>query len=64
MPPEREDLVIQRILVRHGFTRAMADELLIEMQAVLDQLDSLSDEEALSMVEAGGQAQGHDHSGR
>jgi len=67
MPPEREDLVIQRILVRHGFTRAMADELLLEMRAVLDLLDlldSLSEGEALELVEAGGQAQGHDHSGR
>jgi len=64
MPPNREDLVIQRILIRHGFTREMADELLIEMQAVLDQLGSLSDEEALSLAQAGGQTQGHDHSGR
>ena len=35
MPPNREDLVIQRILVRHGFTRDMADELLLEMQDAL-----------------------------
>jgi len=28
MPPDREDLVIQRILIRHGFTRAMGGELL------------------------------------
>ena len=38
MPPNREDLVIQRILVRHGFTRAMADELLQEMRDALDHL--------------------------
>jgi len=35
MPPNREDLVIQRILIRHGFTWQMAEELLVEMQAVL-----------------------------
>src|ERR1700744_2125887 len=38
MPPNREDLVIQRILVPHGFTRPMAYELLREMQSVLDHL--------------------------
>jgi hypothetical protein len=31
MPPNREDLVIQRILIRHGFTREMGEELLREM---------------------------------
>ena len=64
MPPDREDLVIQRILVRHGFTRAMADELLVEMKAALAKLESLSEEEAFSLVGAGEQAQSHDHSGR
>jgi len=29
--PNREDLVIQRILIRHGFTREMAQALLLEM---------------------------------
>src|SRR5580658_8849504 len=36
MPPNREDLVIQRILVRHGFTREMAAELLVEMSDALE----------------------------
>jgi glutamate decarboxylase len=38
MPPNREDLVIQRILIRHGFTRAMAEELLRELQRTIEHL--------------------------
>ena len=38
MPPNREDLVIQRILIRHGFTREMAEELLVEMTRTLEHL--------------------------
>ncbi len=38
MPPNREDLVIQRILIRHGFTRAMADELLLELERTIEHL--------------------------
>jgi glutamate decarboxylase len=58
MPANREDLVIQRILVRHGLTRAMADELLAEMKGVLDEFAEQPPEGAL--VGAGA----HDHSGR
>jgi glutamate decarboxylase len=58
MPPNREDLVIQRILVRHGFTRAMADELIVEMEAALEQLMTQPPELAMAGAE------GHDHSGR
>jgi glutamate decarboxylase len=58
MPPNREDLVIQRILVRHGFTRAMADELLQEMKSALDEVIQQPPELAVAGVE------GHDHSGR
>ena len=32
MPAEREDLVIMRILVRHGFSRDLADLLLSDLQ--------------------------------
>ena len=61
MPPEREDLVIQRILVRHGFTREMADQLLAEMKSVLQDLAKAPP----SQVEAvGAIASQHDHSGR
>jgi len=60
MPPNREDLVIQRILIRHGFTWQMAEELLVEMQAVLDEF-------AVSppvLATAGAESISHDHSGR
>jgi glutamate decarboxylase len=60
MPPNREDLVIQRILIRHGFTRAMADELLVEMRGALDHFALHPAEPAL----AGAAAGSHDHSGR
>ena len=61
MPPHREDLVIQRILVRHGFTQAMADTLLLEMKEVLAHMAAHPPEEP-SLAMAG--AESHDHSGR
>jgi glutamate decarboxylase len=61
MPPNREDLVIERILIRHGFTRAMADELLLEMQSVLDHFAQHPPEPS-TLALAG--AESHDHSGR
>jgi glutamate decarboxylase len=60
MPPEREDLVIQRILVRHGFTQEMADMLLIEMQSALDHFA----EHPVIHPVAEADTAGHDHSGR
>jgi glutamate decarboxylase len=58
MSANREDLVIQRILIRHGFTRAMADELIGEMKGVLEGF-------AVHPPElAGVGVSGHDHSGR
>lgn len=39
MPTHREDLVVQRILVRHGFSRDMADLLLDNLLAALEHLD-------------------------
>jgi glutamate decarboxylase len=62
MPPNREDLVIQRILVRHGFTREMADELLVEMKDALEYFEQRSPEEQPALVGAAGSS--HDHSGR
>jgi glutamate decarboxylase len=59
MPPNREDLVIQRILVRHGFTQDMAHALLVEMQSALDHFAVYPAPE-LELVEA----TSHDHSGR
>jgi glutamate decarboxylase len=64
MPPNREDLVIQRILVRHGFTRDMADELLLEMQDALQHLAEHPPEPSSTLALAGAEANSHDHSGR
>jgi glutamate decarboxylase len=36
MPPKREDLVIMRILVRHGFSRDQADLLIDDLQRCID----------------------------
>ena len=60
MPPNREDLVIQRILIRHGFTQGMADRLLVEMEDALGYFDQHPVDFAL----AGAGASSHDHSGR
>jgi len=63
MPPEREDLVIQRILVRHGFTQVMADELLQEMGSILEHFAERPSTAPLELAGAAA-AIGHDHSGR
>ncbi len=36
MPPDREDLIVQRIVVREGFSRDMADLLLNNIHRALD----------------------------
>lgn len=36
MPPKREDLVIMRILVRHGFTRDLADLLMQDLKRCIE----------------------------
>jgi glutamate decarboxylase len=63
MPPNREDLVIQRILIRHGFTREMADEVFFEIEEVLEDLRQ-SEPGSLRAVENGAASVPHDHSGR
>jgi glutamate decarboxylase len=60
MPPNREDLVIQRILIRHGFTRDMAHALLLEMKDALDHFD----EHPVDLTLVGAESGSHDHSGR
>jgi len=60
MPPNREDLVIQRILIRHGFTAEMAHTLLTEMQAALDHFA----QHPVDLILAGAESGSHDHSGR
>ena len=64
MPPNREDLVIQRILVRHGFTRTMADTLLGEMEEILDDFAQRGIEQPMQSELAGAGVSAHDHSGR
>jgi glutamate decarboxylase len=54
LPPNREDLVIQRILVKHGFSRDLADLFLV---AYLDAVNHFSKHPvsvSLSEAEAGG----------
>ncbi len=64
MPPNREDLVVQRILVRHGFTREMATELLVEIQNALDHFDENPTEQSSALIPALAESTSHDHSGR
>ncbi len=64
MPPNREDLVIQRILIRHGFTQAMADTLLEEMQSVLHHFDKHPEQIPAAEELLGAGSEAHDHSGR
>lgn len=40
LPPDRQDLAVQRILVRHGFSLDMADLLLDDMRRALAALDA------------------------
>jgi glutamate decarboxylase len=60
MPPNRSDLVVQRILVRHGFSRDLAGLLLEDFRRTLDYFSQHPVATPLAKHEAGG----HDHSGR
>jgi glutamate decarboxylase len=64
MPPNREDLVIQRILVRHGHTKQMADQLLVEMKSILDEFASRPPVGQSTRALVGAASTQHDHSGR
>jgi glutamate decarboxylase len=54
LPPNRQDLVIQRILVRHGFSRDMADLLLDDCKSALVYLNKHPVATPLTEVEGGG----------
>lgn len=54
LPPDREGLVIQRILVRHGVSADLANILLDDMSAALTRLEKHPVSVALSEEEAGG----------
>ncbi|MEO0797306.1 MAG: glutamate decarboxylase [Verrucomicrobiota bacterium] len=60
MPANREDLVIQRILVRHGFGRDMAALLIEDMQRAIEHLTEHGPQKSLTSESA----TVHDHSGR
>ena len=53
LPANLEDLVVQRILVRHGFSRDMADLLLADMRRSLETLSNHPPRVSLSEAEVG-----------
>jgi glutamate decarboxylase len=54
MPPDREDLVVQRILVRHGVSRDLGDLLLEDMRRSIALLQRHPSSHPLTENEAGG----------
>ena len=54
LPPGRSDLVIQRVLVRHDFSRDLADLLLDDLRRALRQLSEHKPASPLTEQEAGG----------
>ena len=54
MPPNRKDLVVQRILVRHGVSRDLGDLLLEDIRRVLTLLEKHPILRPLTENEAGG----------
>ncbi|MCR8722700.1 glutamate decarboxylase [Frigidibacter sp. ROC022] len=60
MPPDREDLVVQRILVRHGFSEDMGNLLIEDMRAALAHFERHPVGVPLTAFETGS----FDHSGR
>ncbi|MGE4553774.1 MAG: glutamate decarboxylase [Desulfovibrionaceae bacterium] len=60
MPPEREDLVVMRVLVRHGFSRDLAGLFLADLRRAVDRLRRHPPGRSLDADEAAG----FDHGGR
>ena len=60
MPSNRTDLVIQCILVRHGFSRDLGTLRLDDIQRSLEHLEIYAASKPMTEVEAGGD----NHSGR
>jgi len=54
MPPDREDLVIMRVLVRHGFSRDLGDLFAADLRRCLDYFDRNPVTTPLTEDEAGG----------
>ncbi len=54
LPPEREDLAIQRILVRQDFSRELADQLLADYRQAFVELQSRPQSDRVSASETSG----------
>jgi glutamate decarboxylase len=54
MPPNCQDVVVQRILVRHGFSRDLATLLLDDLRRSLDHFQTHPVSKPLTELEAGG----------
>jgi glutamate decarboxylase len=54
LPPDREDLVVQRVLVRHGVSRDLAELLVDNLHRSLEFLDSHPPSRSLDRRQAGG----------
>jgi glutamate decarboxylase len=54
LPADRQELPIQRVLVRHGFSTDMAELLLDDLQRTLDGLESRPPSRPLTAQEGGG----------
>ena len=54
MPPKREDLVVQRVLVRHGFSRDMGDLLISDIKRCIEYFKNNPVTKPLTQQEAGG----------
>jgi len=54
LPTNCEDMVIQRVLIRHGFSHDMADLLLNDLKHCIEYFEKHPVSVALSEEEAGG----------
>jgi glutamate decarboxylase len=54
MPANREDMAVQRILVRHGFGRDLAELLMQDYRDALAHFDRHPVSEPMTEAEAGG----------
>jgi hypothetical protein len=54
MPPNCQDVVVQRILVRHGFSRDLASLLLDDLMRSLEHFEAHPVSEPMTELEAGG----------
>jgi|HubBroStandDraft_6_1064221.scaffolds.fasta_scaffold10755_3 glutamate decarboxylase len=54
MPPNCQDIVVQRILVRHGFSRDLASLLLDDLKRSLEHFEAHPVSEPMTELEAGG----------